>query len=134
MDNGSKSQLLGMVELFGDLSATALEGVSTISRHAVFSAGSTIFRQGDDADSMYIIEQGSVRLVSEGGETQLGPGSAFGTMALLRESPRHDSAFAEKPCELLIIDKDAFNDLLYLHKEVAYEVLWNAVHQLSRQA
>jgi CRP/FNR family transcriptional regulator, cyclic AMP receptor protein len=36
-------------------------------------------------------------------------------------------------CRLLAIHRDAFEDLLFVHKELAYEVLWNVVRLLSRR-
>ena len=41
----------------------------------------------------------------------------------------HD-ALAHERCRLLVIAKDAFDDLLFLHKDLAYEVLWSCVRML----
>jgi CRP/FNR family transcriptional regulator, cyclic AMP receptor protein len=32
---------------------------------------------------------------------------------------------------LLVITREAFEDLLFLHKDLAYEILWNFVKTLS---
>jgi CRP-like cAMP-binding protein len=32
---------------------------------------------------------------------------------------------------LLVISKDDFDDLLFLHKDLAYEVLWSSVRMLT---
>jgi CRP-like cAMP-binding protein len=61
----------------------------------------------------------------------LGPGEVFGEMALLDEFPRSADACVHERCRLLVITKERFDDLLFLHKDLAYEVLWNAVKILS---
>jgi len=60
----------------------------------------------------------------------LGPGQIFGEMALLDESPRSADARVHERCQLLAIPKDGFDDLLFLHKDLAYEVLWSIVRML----
>jgi CRP-like cAMP-binding protein len=61
----------------------------------------------------------------------LGPGEVFGEMALLDESTRSADALAHERCRLLVISKDSFDDLLFLHKDLAYEVLWSSVRMLT---
>ena len=64
----------------------------------------------------------------------LGPGQVFGEMALLDESPRSADARVHERCRLLAIPKDGFDDLLFLHKDLAYEVLWSIVRMLVSPA
>lgn len=65
-----------------------------------FEAGSLIIKQGDVADGMYFIEEGtvSVRIQQEGGgETEisvLGKGLYFGELALVTHRPRAASVYA----------------------------------------
>ncbi len=61
----------------------------------------------------------------------LAAGEVFGEMSLLDESPRSADARAHERCRLLVIAKDAFDDLLFLHKDLAFEVLWSCVRMLS---
>ncbi len=89
---------------------------------------------------MYVIIDGRVRIsrevagIGEEAIAILGPGSVFGEMALLDEAPRSaDARVHEQPCRLLAIPKDAFEDLLFLHKDLAYEVLWSIVRMLTQR-
>lgn len=61
----------------------------------------------------------------------LGHGQVFGEMALLDESPRSADAIVHERCTVLAIPKDAFDDLLFLHKDLAYEVLQSFVRLLT---
>jgi CRP-like cAMP-binding protein len=52
-------------------------------------------------------------------------------MSLIDESPRSADAVVHERCRLLVLSKDSFEDLLFLHKDLAYEVLWNIVRMLT---
>ena len=63
----------------------------------------------------------------------LDAGDVFGEMALLDEATRSADAIAQENCVLLSVTKDQFEDLLFLHKDLAYEVLWNVIRTLIRR-
>ena len=68
------------------------------------TAGEVIFRQGDQADGIYVVREGSVGL-KEGDrliETVAAPG-LFGEMALIEDEPRSLLAFAETDVSLIEI-------------------------------
>jgi CRP/FNR family transcriptional regulator, cyclic AMP receptor protein len=73
------------------------------------SAGEVIFRQGDEADGMYLVREGSVAL-KEGDrvvETVAAPG-LFGEMALIEDEPRSLLATAETDVSLVEIPTPHF--------------------------
>ena len=51
-------------------------------------------------------------------------------MALLDESTRSADAKVHERCRLLAIPRDGFEDLLFMDKDLAYEVLWSTVRML----
>jgi CRP-like cAMP-binding protein len=61
----------------------------------------------------------------------LNPGAIFGEMALLDDTPRSADARVHERCSLMVINREAFEDLLFLNKDLAYEVLWSMVRILS---
>ena len=74
-----------------------------------FAAGSTIFSQGDPADRMYVVTDGTVALSI--GDTVLevvGPGGLFGEMAVIDREPRSATAVVETDATLVSIDKRRF--------------------------
>jgi CRP-like cAMP-binding protein len=61
----------------------------------------------------------------------LGPGEAFGEMSLIDEFPRSADAIVHESCRLLEISREALDDLLLIHRDLSYEILWNFVKILS---
>lgn len=125
------------IELFKGLKPVALERIARVASEEHHARGTMIFQHGDAGDKLYLILEGKVRISREvpgmGEEALaiLGPGELFGEMALLDESPRSADARAHERCQLLTIAKDGFDDLLFMDKELAYEVLWSMVRMLA---
>ena len=122
---------------FDGLTREALSLIAQVTTEESHALGTRIFQYGDPGDKLFIILEGKVRIsrevagMGEEALAVLGPGQVFGEMALLDESPRSADARAHERCRLLVITKDAFDDLLFMHKDLAYEVLWAACAMLS---
>ena len=128
---------LARVSFFDGLTREALAMMAQVTTEESHALGTRIFQYGDPGDKLFIILEGKVRIsrevagMGEEALAVLGPGQVFGEMALLDESPRSADARAHERCRLLVIAKDAFDDLLFLHKDLAFEVLWSCVRTLS---
>jgi CRP-like cAMP-binding protein len=79
-------------------------------------AGQVLFREGDVGDSLFIISEGEVAVISEGPPrkelSRLLPGSFFGEVALITETPRSATIAAVARTELLVIDRDVVRELV----------------------
>jgi CRP/FNR family transcriptional regulator, cyclic AMP receptor protein len=132
-----REQQLARVPFFDGLTREAMALIVNATKEEVHATGTKIFQYGDPGDKLFIILEGKVRIsrevagMGEEALAVLGPGEVFGEMALLDESPRSADARVHERCRLLVITKEAFDDLLFLHKDLAYEVLWNSVRMLS---
>jgi CRP/FNR family cyclic AMP-dependent transcriptional regulator len=128
---------LAKVPFFDGLTREALSIIAQVTTDETHALGTRIFQYGDPGDKLFIILEGKVRIsrevagMGEEALAVLGPGQVFGEMALLDEAPRSADARAHERCRLLVITKDAFEDLLFMHKDLAYEVLWASVRMLS---
>lgn len=131
-------QLKG-VELFSGLKTQALELVARIAGEEEHKRNEKIFRHGEPGEKLYLILEGKVRIsreipgMGEEALAVLGKGQIFGEMALLDEGPRSADAIAHETCRVLTVPRDGFDDLLYLNKELAYEVLWSIVRMLLKR-
>ncbi len=137
MDVPDAVGLLAKVPLFQGLTPAALALVSAVATQEVHEVGTCVFEHGEVGDKLYVILQGRVRIsrnvpgMGEEALAVLDPGAIFGEMALLDDTPRSADARVHERCRLLVISREAFEDLLFLHKELAYEVLWSMVRILS---
>ncbi|HEX2732741.1 MAG TPA: cyclic nucleotide-binding domain-containing protein [Polyangiaceae bacterium] len=125
------------IELFKGLKHEALRRISRVATEEHHARGTKIFQHGDVGDKLYLILEGKVRIsrdmagMGEEALAILGPGQIFGEMALLDEATRSADARAHERCRVLTIPKDGFDDLLFMDKELAYEVLWTMVRMLA---
>lgn len=135
----SKEEQIAKLHLFAGLRPDALALVAQVTVEEEHEQGTVIFKHGDVGEKLYVILEGRVRItreVSGMGEEALavvGPGEVFGEMALLDDSVRSADARVHERCRLLALHRDAFDDLLFVHKDLAYEVLWNVVRTLTRR-
>lgn len=104
--------VLRRVPLFAGLNRREWTLVEHVLHRRRYEAGEVIFRQNEPGLGMYIVVKGSVEVVREGpvekGERQpervlatLEPGSFFGEIALLNETPRSATARARVPSLLM---------------------------------
>lgn len=135
--SGDALELLAKVHMFEGLRPAYLKRIAAIGIHEQHAAGTTIFAEGAVGDKMYLIATGAVRISREVpgmGEEALAvlrPGNYFGEMALIDDSPRSADAKAHETTEVFVIRKEDLEDLLFVDRDLAYDLLWNFVRTLS---
>jgi EmrB/QacA subfamily drug resistance transporter len=73
------------------------------------AAGEWLFRQGDDADAMYVVQSGRLDIVVDGAPVrELGPGAELGELALLTGGRRSAAARARRDSILLSLGRRQF--------------------------
>ncbi|XP_018327166.1 cAMP-dependent protein kinase type II regulatory subunit [Agrilus planipennis] len=83
-----------------------------------FAPGEQIIKQGDAADGMYFVEEGTVdiRVLNDQGKeievNKVVKGGYFGELALVTHRPRAASAYADDHVKLAFLDVEAFERLL----------------------
>jgi CRP/FNR family transcriptional regulator, cyclic AMP receptor protein len=120
--------------LFQPLGAEQLRKLAGLARHRDLAAGEVIFRQGDPGDALHVVISGTVRLSREGAAEPLGvlgAGGYFGELALVDDAPRAATATAASACALAVIARDDLEQLLFLDKDLAYDLLWALLRTLA---
>ena len=134
---GDALDLLAKVHMFEGLQPAYLKRIAAIGARETHQSGTTIFAEGAVGDKMYLIVSGAVRISREVpgmGEEALAvlrPGNYFGEMALIDDSPRSADAKAHETTEVFVIRKEDLEDLLFVDRDLAYDLLWNLVRTLS---
>lgn len=137
MDEHERIKLLSSVPLFQSLRPAALQLVAAIADEESFRTGTKIFSYGDEGSKLYVIAKGRVRIsrdvpgMGEEAIAILSKSAVFGEMALLDDTPRSADARVHERCELLTIERKLFDDLLFLNKDLAFDVLWSTVRILT---
>ena len=91
--------------------------------------GENVFREGDEADGLYLIDAGTVivyRRDDSGGDVELSThnaGEIFGELAILEGGRRSASVRAASDARLIVIGREAFLELLARRPTVALNFL-----------
>jgi CRP-like cAMP-binding protein len=107
------SSRLAAFPLFADLPAAELDEVAATMSEVEVDAGSSVITLDDYGTAIYFVEQGAAEVLSDGGEpTQaLGPGDAFGEIALLLTGERTATVVADTPMRLLSLSDQDFQQI-----------------------
>jgi CRP/FNR family cyclic AMP-dependent transcriptional regulator len=133
----SVTDVLRRVALFADLCDDELVALASCLGRRVFAKDMILFHKGTPAQSLYLIESGTVRIfaLSETGhEITLdvyGPGECFGEAALLDGNLRSTGAMALEKTTTYTFRRDDFLRCLELHPQVARRAMALLAHRLE---
>ncbi|XP_043232649.1 cAMP-dependent protein kinase type II regulatory subunit-like [Amphibalanus amphitrite] len=103
-----------------------------------FTDGELIIEQGDEADGMYFVEEGTVRITrTEHGQAEvqinvIEKGGYLGELALITKNPRAASAYAVGDVRLAFLDREAFERLLGPCMDVMKREMENYEEELQK--
>jgi CRP-like cAMP-binding protein len=114
----SVAEELKKTELFKEVDLTDLEALVTRMESHQFEGGQTLFHEGDTGDTMYIIQEGRIRITMRGKEgeeiilTHYKENEIFGELSPIDQRPRSASAIAEDFLRVLALDRTTFLNFL----------------------
>jgi len=92
---GAPPAVIRKVPLFVDLTDKEVQQVARLFKRRRFPAGETVIREGSGGAAFFLIETGDASVTVRGEErATLGPGDAFGELAMIDEGPRSASVTA----------------------------------------
>ena len=107
---GLLARALRKVDFFSPLNVGQLDEVLPYISLYGYDSGETVFRQGEPGDAFYIIHTGKVAIRVKSGflslrktVAELGPGSFFGEIALISQSPRTATVRVVEPSQLFTL-------------------------------
>lgn len=122
-------QYLRNTSLFKGLSDEMLHALTDNATTRKLAPGDVLMKKGDLADSLFIINEGWVKIVTEDSKgdelilNKCGPGEVIGEMSLLDSGPRSASVIALENAEALELSQAVFQDVLDKNPAVSFSII-----------
>jgi CRP-like cAMP-binding protein len=122
------SDLLRRVPLFAELDDRHLDRLADEFSRRTFSAGDPIATEGEGGRTFFVIEEGKASVSVGGREVgSLGPGDAFGEIALIDRAPRSATITAQTDITSYMLPIWSFRPIV----EGSPEMLWKLLEGLA---
>ena len=121
--------LIGQVSMFQGLDEHQSEALAAVMSLRFCLPGEMVMTEGETGQWMYFIASGALQVALPEQSVLLGSGDFFGEMALINDEPRTATVTALGFCELLGLDRRAFDSVLGDFPEIKALVLETASHR-----
>jgi CRP/FNR family transcriptional regulator len=128
-DRDLAMRIVKSVPLFENFSDQQLDTLLERTNAYNFGKDEIIMMAGDEANKMYIVLKGQIRVVDNNAEGQervmafRHRGDCFGDMGLLDSKTDSATVIANEPCKVLFISKDVFNDFFLEEKKTLLQII-----------
>lgn len=102
-----------------------IQDLCTELKPIVYTPGDVIVRAGDQGRHIYFINSGTVEVIGDDGERLIGTlsdGDFFGELALLHEQARTATVRAVGYCDLYVLDREAFKQIISGYPDFAAHI------------
>jgi CRP/FNR family transcriptional regulator len=120
---------LRLVPVFAALSDADLIRVAEVAMPRSFGAGETVFREGDESNTCYIVRTGKARAIREHNDgrsitlAHFGPGDIFGELAMFDNESRSATVETLEASEVTAILGSDMQRLMRLHPELTVHLM-----------
>ena len=120
---------VAMVPIFNHLEDEQMKEIAEVIQHFDYKKGESIYRAGEQSDSLYIVRQGKIRIyrLSDSGKEQLvrilRPGDFTGELALFNENIHESYAEAMEETNLCTISRNDLQTILSKYPAIALKIL-----------
>src|SRR5215831_10104388 len=126
--NAEDSEMVRRSSVFRFISDEHFDAIEPLLQEEHYDFGDLIVRQGDPADSFYVLTKGRARALkikADGEEIPLGvlkPGDSFGEAALTEGGTRNATVRCSTAVDVLRIDRDDFQQLVSQEPELKQSI------------
>lgn len=118
-----KTAVVAAVPMFAKLEPRSLEAVATLARIIAVPADTVLVREGEPAESFYVIVSGTVHIERLGRFVRsMSSGGYLGEVALVEGTKRTATAICTTPCELLEFGSFEFGRVMATFPDVRARV------------
>ncbi len=131
-----RAPFLARSPLFVGLPRRHLARLATHFFEKTYQPGEIVFQEGDPGRALFVVVEGAVEITQTTPQGEyvlraLGPGDAFGELALVDAFPRSATARVAAPARLLILYKSDFEVLLDGNAQIAVVIMRNLSRLLA---
>lgn len=135
-DQLRRAPFLARSPLFAGLPRRLLARLATRFFEKVYHPGEVVFEEGEPGRALFVVVEGAVEITRVTPQAAwvlntLGPGDAFGELALIDDFPRSATARITTPARLLILYKADFDALMEGNSRIALVVMRNLSRLLA---
>jgi len=129
---------LRQVPFLESLEDSQIDYLVKIGKRVPLNNGQLLFRKGDPGRSMYLILAGRIQIYLESSDGQaavlrvLESGQFLGEMALLDGGARSANALTVTPCEVFVLERASFLNLITTYPELLTRLLSGLTERLRR--
>lgn len=133
----AKYEALEGADAFRDISPPALEALAPLFTAHSVTAGTHLFRQGDDSSGMFVVLSGTLygSIADANGVStrvsRMGPSDSFGELALLLRGTRFLTVEAATPAIVLHLSLAAFRHLKLNNPDVCLLLIMTIVRRFG---
>jgi len=126
------------VEIFSNLNHNELLEIIKMTGHRNFKKGETIFLEGSEANTLYLVNEGKIKLFkyTKDGKEQilhiLTEGDFFGELNLFKKGEYSFNAEAIAPTKLCTLSKDRMKNIIMERPEIGLKILEVVGERLSK--
>jgi CRP/FNR family transcriptional regulator, cyclic AMP receptor protein len=101
--------------------------------YETYAEGKVVFKEGDPASYMYVVQEGSIEIVRDGKVYEtVEAGGIFGEMALIDNSPRSATAVAKTAAKIVPVNEKSFTVLVQQTPYFALQVMQIMAFRIRR--
>jgi CRP/FNR family cyclic AMP-dependent transcriptional regulator len=130
---------LANIKLFEGLDSDRLRTIATMAKKTTISAGHSIITEGDEGDTLFVMLDGSVRIMKKTMQDELytvvvlraSDNVYFGEVALVDSDKRSATVMAESDVTLLSLNRSSFEKLCQDDPWMGYTITMQIARKLS---
>lgn len=135
-EQARRAPFLARAPLFAGLPQRLLARLATRFFEKAYGPGEIVFHEGDPGRALFVVVEGAVEITQATAQgtyvlRMLGPGDAFGELALIDDFPRSATARVATVVRLLILYKSDFDALMDGNARIAVVVMRNLSRMLA---
>jgi CRP/FNR family cyclic AMP-dependent transcriptional regulator len=125
------------IELFKGIEHAVMNQIANICSEENYSKDVVLFKKGEKAESLYILEEGSVNLVIENGGTITyilkEPGQVFGWSSMVESGKYTASGVCAADLKVLKIERDKLDKIFNQYPEAGLKILKRLAAVISQR-